>query len=73
MSAVVDLRCDVNPSRLLGRIKDPDSGVQIVDGNLIEIACNWCKKSARRNDSAVRLVVHRYNVVGELVETEVVR
>lgn len=72
MTTAVELRCNVNPSRLLGKIKDPDAGVTIVDGNLIEIACDWCKQSHRMKGERVKVVVHRYNVLGELVDTEVV-
>jgi hypothetical protein len=73
MSTAVELRCNANPSRLLGKIKDPDSGVEIVEGNLIEIACEWCKQSERMKGVRCRRVLHRYNVAGELVETEVVK
>jgi len=69
MSAMVELRCDVNPSRLLAKVNNP----VIVEGNLIEIACDHCKKSARRGDPTVRQVLHRFDVTGELIESEVVR
>lgn len=70
-STALDLRCDQNPKRLLARIRDPEAGVSIVEGNLIEVACDYCKSEARRRDSTIKLVVHRWNVLGELIETEV--
>lgn len=69
----VELRCNSNPLRLLAKIRQPQSGVEIVEGNLIEIACDHCKRTHRQRDPEVKLVVHRWNVVGELIETEVVR
>lgn len=73
MTAVVDMRCPVNPSRLMGRVKDPDARAEIVEGNLIEIACDHCKQSKRMKGEKCRLVLHRYNVLGEHIEDEVVR
>lgn len=69
----VELRCNANPLRLLAKIRQPQSGVEIVEGNLIEIACDHCKRTRRQQDPDVKLVLHRWNVVGELVDTEVVR
>lgn len=59
----VDLRCPGQHGRLLAKVNAP----RIVDGNLIEIACRDC---ARSYDA--RQVLHRFNVLGELVETETI-
>lgn len=64
---IVELRCDRNPSRLLAKVGKP----KIVDGNLIEIACLDCRKRLKREGRDVRLVLHRFDVLGELIETEV--
>lgn len=56
---VADLRCPVNPSRLFARLRGP----VIVEGNLIEVACRDCRRGRR-----VR-VLHRFDVLGNLVET----
>jgi len=59
----VDVRCPVNPSRLFMRLKR-DPAVRIDPySNLIEVACRDC---ARPTGSRV---LHRYNILGELVET----
>ncbi len=63
---MVELRCEQNPSRLLAKVNDP----VVVEGNLIEIACTDCAKRRRRDGMMVRRVLHRYNVLGELIETE---
>jgi hypothetical protein len=64
-----DLRCPIDSRRLFGRVR----GAQIVAGNLIEIACDDCRKTARRNGQVdVSLVLHRFNVLGEHIESETV-
>lgn len=60
-----DLRCPVTPRRKFALV---------VEGNLIETACMDCKQTRRRQgDHDVAIVLHRYNLLGEHVETEVVR
>lgn len=67
---IVDLRCPEHYGTLLLRIGRP----VIVDGaNMIEVACKSCRNDLRRRGDAVFRVLHRYNVIGDLVETEVVR
>jgi len=63
----VDLRCPVTPQRLFARLME----ASIVEGNLIEVACGDCRKTARRMGQNVVLVLHRYNLLGECVETEI--
>lgn len=58
-----ELRCPRNPSRLFARLRLRGEPVQIVEGNLIEVSCRDCR--GRGTDR----VLHRYNVLGELVET----
>lgn len=66
---MIDIRCPRFPVRLLLRIGNP---VVTADGaNLIEVACKDCRTDRRRAGQKVDLVVHRYNVLGQLVETEV--
>lgn len=63
-TTTVDVRCPVNPRRLFMRLhRDPD--VRIDPGtNLIEVACRDCGRNR-----GVERVLHRYNILGELVET----
>lgn len=68
----VELRCEQNPSRLLGKmLRDPT--VKIVEGNLVEIACDHCKADLRRGGDSCKRVLHRFDVLGDLIETEVIR
>jgi hypothetical protein len=66
--SAVDIRCPENPVRLFFRI---DRIVNIDGANLIEVACRDCRNQRRAEDPQVSLVLHRFNVAGELVETEV--
>lgn len=66
----VDLRCPVTPRRLFGRLKGQTT---LVDGNLLEFACDDCRKAQRALGNDVVLVLHRYNLLGQHVETEVKR
>lgn len=65
-----EIRCPKHRSRLLLKVT---GHVKVEDGmNLIEIACRDCRNERRDAGEHVQLVLHRFNVGGELVETEVV-
>lgn len=62
----VEIRCPENKTRLLLKLARP----AVIDGaNLLEVACRDCKRDHRDDVPAVTLVLHRFNVLGELVET----
>lgn len=44
----------------------------MTDGNLMELACKHCAQQMRRHGRQVALVLHRFNMVGQLIETHVV-
>lgn len=59
-----DVRCPENPRRLFMRLHhDPDVRIDSTS-NLIEVSCRDCSREAGGR------VLHRYNIVGELVETD---
>ena len=64
--SIVDnqLRCPAAYHKLLGKI---------VEGNLIEVACSDCVRAIRNGGETVTQVLHRFNILGELVETQIVR
>lgn len=66
---MLDLRCPVSPSKMFARMR---SGM-VVDGNLVEIACPECARRYRKGGDNVSRVLHRYNVLGDCIETEIVR
>lgn len=59
----IDLRCPAG--YLLGRTIAP----KIVEGNLVELDCRKCRKN---DHPEARRVLHRFNVLGDCVETVVV-
>jgi hypothetical protein len=61
-----EIRCPRHPGRLLLKIAKV---VQVDGANLIEVACRDCRKDARDAGRTPALVLHRYNVLGTLVET----
>jgi hypothetical protein len=68
----VDIKCPVGPQKLLMRLKLDGKRPSIVEGNLLELNCDECKKNMRRQRMAVVRVLHRYDLLGRLIETEVV-
>lgn len=70
---LVELRCPKGPQQLLAKmLRDPEVSY-VPDGNLMELSCRDCTRVLRRGDSSVLRVVHRYNLLGELVESAVQR
>jgi len=67
----VDLRCPVGPKRLLARLA-PMERAHVTEDNLVELACSDCVRTLRREGRDVRRVLHRFNFLGELVESEAV-
>ncbi len=65
----VEIRCPVGPQRLLSKLLLEGDRPHIVEGNLIEFACDDCKRSLRQRGEQVVRVLHRYNLAGDLVET----
>lgn len=68
----VELRCPVGAQKLLGKVLR-EGGQPVVTDNLMELACRDCAQNAREFDPTVRRVLHRFNVIGELVESVVER
>lgn len=66
---MIDLRCPVSPSRMFARMR----GGLVVEGNLVEVACSECARKYRKNGEPVARVLHRFNLLGQCIETEIVR
>lgn len=69
---LIEIRCPVGPRRLLYKMLLTGDPLHVVD-NLIEFACPDCKRSQRISDPTVSLVLHRFDLSGALIESEVVR
>lgn len=67
----VEVRCPVGPRRLFALMLDRGERPLKAEGNLIEFVCRDCAKDLRHADPTVARVLHRYNIVGELIETVV--
>jgi hypothetical protein len=70
----VEVRCPVGPRRLFAKFR-LEGGVtpHVTPDNLVEFACADCRKELRERGETVRLVLHRYNFFGDLIETAVER
>lgn len=65
----LELRCPSGPRGLFAKLIPVSDARVDAQTNLIEFACQWCRK---HSDEPAALVLHRYNFLGELVETVVV-
>ncbi len=64
MTQIIEMRCDQDPRRLFGKMRlDQKPRIDSLT-NLMEFACDKCRKQT----GAVQ-VFHRFNILGELVET----
>lgn len=67
MPHTVEIRCP-ETGRLFSKLSIQTAAV--VPGNLMEFACDNCRKNKRREEGVeLRHVLHRYNFLGEWVET----
>lgn len=69
--STVEVRCPVGPQKLFFRVQLGEEYSQYVSPNLLEISCYDCSKSQTRTLGRKVRVVHRFNVIGELIETDV--
>ena len=69
----LELRCPLGPRQLLGKVVRETGSVPVSGSNLMELSCRDCSRSVRREDPTIIRVVHRYNLLGELVENVVTR
>lgn len=65
-AAMVDLRCP-GMGKLLGR-----AAPSAQPGGVVELACWSCAKARRDAGTPCARVLHRFNLLGELLATEVV-
>jgi hypothetical protein len=80
---VVELRCPVDlkfpdgkcrPGRLFLKLRLAGERPRVVQpDNLIELACDDCRKRLAKQGHRVWQVFHYYDMVGELIDTRIVR
>lgn len=71
MERVVEVRCPVGPRQLLMKLRQAGEAPRYSEDNLLELACRDCARNARQIDPAVRRVLHRFALSGELVTSVV--
>jgi len=71
--AVVELRCPLGARRLFARMRQRGERPRYVQpDNLIEFSCYDCRHRMYKQGRDVKLVLHTFNIAGELVGTTVV-
>jgi hypothetical protein len=68
----VELRCPTGPRKLFAKLRLAGLQPSVTTDNLIEMACQDCRRRFRTEGRDVQLVLHRYNIIGDLIETVVV-
>lgn len=71
----VELRCPVgDPGRLFAKVLlDEDESHRVTSGNLLEVSCQNCRRKFRQEGRTdVDFVLHRFDILGRLVETVIV-
>jgi hypothetical protein len=68
----VELRCPTGPRKLFAKLRMSGDNASITSDNLIELSCQDCRRRLRNEGQEVSLVLHRFNIAGELIETVVV-
>ena len=70
----VELRCPVgDPGRLLAKLLLSGDESRVTSSNLLEVACQNCRRSMRAEGRVdVEFVLHRFDIIGRLVETVIV-
>lgn len=63
-----EIRCPKDRRKMFAKVSLGDD-VTIMPGNVIEVACPHCKAEERKAGRECDLVLHRYNLVGEHIET----
>lgn len=69
MSIYTEFRCPSNFRRMFAKLQG--APLAIVPGNLMEFACQDCAKVYRLTDPTVSRVLHRYDLLGALIESSV--
>lgn len=68
---IVELRCPLGPKALLAKVVQLGDRPRMAEGNLMELSCRDCARTARKTNPSVKRILHRFNVLGDLVESVV--
>ena len=73
VDTLTEVRCPEPFGKLLFKLRQDGERPVYVDGTLIELACDDCKRRLRAEGEPIVRVLHRFNVLGECSETVTVR
>lgn len=65
----VELRCPLGPKKLFAKLRVAGEQTHITSENLIEMACQDCRRRLRQEGREVEHVLHRFDIAGALIET----
>lgn len=69
----IELRCPVGPRKLFAKLRLEGVQPTMTSGNLLELSCQDCRRRARSEGRPdVGFVLHRFDILGNLVETVVI-
>lgn len=68
----VELRCPTGPRKLFAKLRLAGEQPSVTSDNLIELSCQDCRRRMRTEGRIVSLVLHRYDIVGNLIETVII-
>ena len=64
------VKCPMRTKRVLLKLYIAEGEhVHVTDGNLMELACSDCRRFMRKDGEPVALVLHRFDFLGDYVET----
>jgi hypothetical protein len=67
LTTIVEVRCPNNARRLFVKLRQEGERPAVTSDNLMEFACADCRRAL-----AAKQVFHRYDLAGQLIESEVV-
>jgi len=67
----VEVRCPVGPQKLFTKLKLGEEIGGYLPGGLIEFTCSDCARRLGREQGQRLRVFHRFNFLGELVDSQV--
>lgn len=67
----VEVRCPVGPKKLFTKLKLGEEFGKYLPNNLIEFTCSDCSKRISRERNMRVRVFHRFNFIGELVNSHI--
>lgn len=67
----VEVRCPVGPRKLFTKLKLGEESGRYLSNNLIEFTCGDCARRIGREHRQRVRVYHRFNFIGELIQTVV--